>query len=67
MQYLRQSVPLQAISFVWNNETYTRAPEIDAEKCNGCGACQVLCPGTPEDDPASAVKAIMVERINHTL
>lgn len=62
-----RACPYGAISFVWNNETYTRAPEIDAEKCNGCGACQVMCPGTPEGNPDSAVKAIMVERTDKTL
>lgn len=37
--------PRDAVTFVWSEEEYTVMPQIDAERCNGCGACLVACPG----------------------
>jgi len=40
--------PFQAITIVWNPEEYVALPKVDTDKCPGCGACQVMCPGTNE-------------------
>ena len=58
-----RACPYEAVSFVWNDETYTRAPEINPTRCNGCGACQVMCPATADDDRGLSAKAIMVEKV----
>lgn len=36
--------PREAISLVFCEETYTNAPQVDAARCNGCGACLLVCP-----------------------
>ena len=38
--------PFLAIAFTWSEEEYLRIPTVDKDKCNGCGACEVACPGT---------------------
>lgn len=45
--------PFKAVSIKWDNDAYISYPDIDTNKCNGCGACQVACPTNP-------VKAISV-------
>lgn len=40
--------PYQAISSVWDNEAYASKPVVNAELCNGCGACQPVCPSAPQ-------------------
>jgi len=42
-----RSCPYQAIKITWDEEQYIAYPVIDPNKCNGCGACQVVCPTTP--------------------
>lgn len=39
--------PYNAVRYVFSEKTYSLAPVIDPEKCNGCGACQVACPTKP--------------------
>lgn len=36
--------PQDAISLVFHRETYTNAVVVDPARCNGCGACLVVCP-----------------------
>jgi ferredoxin-type protein NapF len=45
--------PYDAIKIKWDEEQYIAYPAVDLHKCNGCGACQVVCPTSP-------VKAIRV-------
>ena len=45
--------PFKAVSIKWDDNAYISYPDIDTDKCNGCGACQVACPTDP-------VKAISV-------
>jgi ferredoxin-type protein NapF len=58
--------PFQAISIVWNQEEYVALPKVHSDKCPGCGACEVMCPGTNEwerqnsDTPIPVRKAIEV-------
>ena len=43
----RNCCPFQAIRLVFCEETYQLTPEIDPQRCPGCGACQVACPVGP--------------------
>jgi len=36
--------PREAISLAFCEETYTNTVRIDPSRCNGCGACVVVCP-----------------------
>ncbi len=44
----RNWCPFQAIRYVFSEAHYTLTPVIDASKCTGCGACQVVCPTSPQ-------------------
>jgi len=37
-----------AIRYVFKEAQYSLVPVIDPAKCNGCGACEVACPTTPQ-------------------
>jgi len=58
--------PYEAVDITWSEEEYLAVPQVDAEKCPGCGACQVECPGTNEwerdhsAEPIAERKAIEV-------
>jgi ferredoxin-type protein NapF len=58
--------PYEAIEIVWCQEEYIALPRVDPDRCPGCGACQVACPGTNEwerqhaDEPIPLRKAIEV-------
>ena len=41
----RRECPYEAISFVWNEDAYANAPQIDLDACAGCGRCVSFCPG----------------------
>ncbi len=36
--------PYEAIKVQWNEEAYESFPGVDPAKCNGCGACEAVCP-----------------------
>jgi len=36
--------PYEAIKVQWNEEAYESFPGVDPAKCNGCGACEIVCP-----------------------
>jgi MauM/NapG family ferredoxin protein len=40
--------PYNAIRYVFSEAEYMLIPVIDANKCNGCGACEVACPTKPQ-------------------
>ena len=44
----RNCCPFQAIRLVFCEETYQLTPQIDRQRCPGCGACQLACPVTPK-------------------
>lgn len=43
----RRWCPHEAIRYEWSEIEYTLIPQIDAEKCTGCGACEAVCPTRP--------------------
>ena len=58
--------PYEAIDIRWSEEEYLAIPQVDHEKCPGCGACEAACPGTNEwerrhaDEPIPLRRAIEV-------
>ncbi|MFC1634456.1 4Fe-4S dicluster domain-containing protein [Planctomycetota bacterium] len=44
----RNWCPYEAITLEFSPIEYTLTPKIDPEKCPGCGACQAVCPTSPE-------------------
>ena len=50
----RDWCPYEAIRLVFSEEEYTLTPQIDPERCPGCGACEMACPTEPE-------KAIVID------
>ncbi|MFW6170692.1 MAG: 4Fe-4S dicluster domain-containing protein [Planctomycetota bacterium] len=54
-QICKRECPYEAIDYKWSQELYCQVPVIDQNRCNGCGACRPLCPGTNhwerEEDP----------------
>ncbi|MCX6903908.1 MAG: 4Fe-4S dicluster domain-containing protein [Verrucomicrobia bacterium] len=39
--------PFEALSIQTGNDGFSTAPRVDSAKCNGCGACQAVCPTRP--------------------
>jgi ferredoxin-type protein NapF len=39
-----QPCPYEAIKVRWYEEAYESFPDVDPLKCNGCGACEAVCP-----------------------
>lgn len=54
--------PFLAIDVVWNEEEYIALPHVDPEKCPGCGACEVACPGTNEWEREHASEPIPLRK-----
>jgi formate hydrogenlyase subunit 6/NADH:ubiquinone oxidoreductase subunit I len=52
-----KSCPYEAIKVQWNEEAYESFPGVDPAKCNGCGACEVIC-------PTGNLKALKVRKTN---
>jgi len=52
-----QPCPYEAIKIQFNEEAYESFPGVDPAKCNGCGACEVVC-------PTGDLKAIKVRKEN---
>ncbi len=50
--------PHAAIRYVWSQTEYTLIPQIDAQKCTGCGACEAACPTKPN----KAIVVVAIER-----
>jgi ferredoxin-type protein NapG len=53
-----QSCPYEAIKVQWYEEAYESFPAVDPLKCNGCGACEAVC-------PTGDLKAIKVRKKNN--
>ena len=49
--------PYDAVKLVFSEEDYISIPEIDPDKCTGCGACEWVCPVSP-------IKAITIEAVS---
>jgi ferredoxin len=49
------SCPYEAIKVQWYEEAYESFPGVDPLKCNGCGACEAVC-------PTGELKAIKVRK-----
>jgi len=43
----RNWCPYEAITLVFSEVEYTLTPQVDLEKCPGCGACELACPTAP--------------------
>jgi ferredoxin len=50
--------PYKAIKILWDEEKYETFPGVDPAKCNGCGACEAVC-------PTGNLKAIKVRKENN--
>jgi len=61
-----KACPYAAIEIVWNEEEYVPLPQVIADKCPGCGACEFFCPGTNDwerehsEEPIPIRKAIEI-------
>ncbi len=50
-----RACPYEAVEVRWYEEAYESFPGVDPLKCNGCGACEVVC-------PTGELKAIKVRK-----
>jgi ferredoxin len=39
-----RACPFEAVKIYWDEERYMAYPLVNTDKCNGCGACEVVCP-----------------------
>jgi ferredoxin len=52
--------PYEAIKVQFDEEAYESFPGVDPAKCNGCGACEIVC-------PTGDLKAIKVRKMNDSI
>ncbi|MHC4401793.1 MAG: 4Fe-4S binding protein [Planctomycetota bacterium] len=57
-----RACPFEAIRIVWSEEEYVPLPHVEREKCPGCGACEVICPGTNEWERERASEGVIALR-----
>jgi ferredoxin-type protein NapF len=50
-----RACPFDAVHIKWDENQYLAYPVVSTDRCNGCGACEVVC-------PAEKIKAIRVWR-----
>jgi ferredoxin len=48
-----RACPFDAVKIYWDEERYVAYPLVKTDQCNGCGACEVVC-------PTGTIKAIRV-------
>jgi ferredoxin len=39
-----RACPYEAVKIYWDEERYVAYPLVSTDQCNGCGACEVVCP-----------------------
>jgi MinD superfamily P-loop ATPase len=39
--------PYQAVVMVSSEDGFETEPQVNSDKCNGCGACEAVCPVRP--------------------
>lgn len=39
-----RACPFDAVTIQWDEEQYVAYPLVSTDKCNGCGACEAICP-----------------------
>jgi ferredoxin len=53
-----RSCPFDAVRIHWDEDQYVAYPVVDSRKCNGCGACVVVC-------PTESIKAIRIWKLKN--
>jgi len=59
--------PYDAIRYVFSETEYTLKPQIDPQKCTGCGACEAACPTKPQKAIVVLSSAMNISRSHKDL